>query len=202
MNSGIDAVWKQITAWLRIHSPITAATLRPPAPAQEIHATQDAVGQPLPDDLLRWWGLMDGVDDEHDYRAAFTVPGVYMPLPVARVRQEWASLSRHPDEDCCRPGGQHLRSAGDTTFGYCTALIPICRGLDGAVLAVDLRTGPQHGTVMNWRADTGAHNTPWANISALLTDTAQRLDHYNTAPETPPQPGEPAIRDDGALIWP
>ncbi|OXM43412.1 SMI1/KNR4 family protein [Amycolatopsis alba] len=201
MDSSIDAVWQQIMAWLRIHTPVTAATIRPPAPAEQIKATRNALGMQLPRDLLWWWGLMDGVDDEHDYRTAFAVPGGYMPLTVARVRDEWARLSRYPDDDCCRPGGHHQRAAGDATFGYCSALIPICRGLDGAVLAVDLRTGANHGRIMNWMAQAGAHSIPWVNITAMLTDTAQRLDRYHPAPETPPRPGSPVIGDDGSLIW-
>ncbi|WP_410646388.1 SMI1/KNR4 family protein [Amycolatopsis sp. cmx-4-54] len=201
MNGGIDSAWERITTWLNIHAPVTAATLRPPAPAEDIRATQKAVGQALPDDLLQWWNLMDGVDDQRDYRTAFTFPEVRMPLPVARVREEWASLSRYPDEDCCRTGGHHLRSAGDATFGYCTALIPICRGVDRAILALDLRPGNHHGCVMDWMAQAGAHRTPWASIAAMLTDTAERLDRHRAAAESQTGPGAPAIRDDGAFTW-
>ncbi|WP_410585825.1 SMI1/KNR4 family protein, partial [Amycolatopsis sp. lyj-108] len=167
----------------------------------DIRAVQDAVGRPFPDDLLAWWRLMDGVDDDTDYRTAFTLPGVYMPLSVARVREEWTSLSAYPDQDCCWADGQHQRAAGDATFGFCTALLPVCRALDGAVLALDLRPGTDHGCVMDWMAQAGAHRTTWASISALLTDTAERLDNYPTAVQDPPNPGDPAIRDDGALTW-
>ncbi|EMD26512.1 SMI1/KNR4 family protein [Amycolatopsis azurea] len=200
MDHGIDPAWERIATWLRVHSPVTAATLRPPAPAEEVRATQNALGQPLPAELLRWWSLMDGVDDDRDYRTALTLSSGHMPLSVARVREEWADLGRFPDEDCCRPGGHHLRSAGDVTFGYCTALIPFCRSIDGGVLAVDLRPGPKRGWVMDWFAQQGTHPSDWATIGAMLTDTAQRLDRY-PGPETPPRPGHPAIRDDGALIW-
>ncbi|KFZ76988.1 hypothetical protein ED92_38400 [Amycolatopsis sp. MJM2582] len=196
----VDAAWQRIMAWLHRHTPITAATLRPPAPADDIRAVQDAVGLPFPDDLLAWWRLMDGVDDDADYRTAFTVPGGYMPLSVARVREEWTSLSAYPDQDCCQTDGLHQRAAGDATFGYCTALLPVCRALDGAVLAIDLRPGSQHGCVMDWMAQAGAHRTTWTSVSALLTDTAQRLDSHTTT-ETPPRPGDPTVRDDGALAW-
>ncbi|UMP00087.1 SMI1/KNR4 family protein [Amycolatopsis sp. EV170708-02-1] len=196
----VDAAWERITTWLQSHTPVTAATLRPPAPADDIHAVQDTAGRPFPDDLLVWWRLMDGVDDEADYRTAFTLPGVYMPLSVARVREEWASLSAYPDQDCCRPDGHHRRAAGDATFGYCTALLPVCRAVDGAVLALDLRPGPDHGCVMDWMAQASAHHTSWTSIGGMLTDTAERLDRHTT-PTTPPRPGEPTVRDDGALTW-
>ncbi|MFC3448492.1 SMI1/KNR4 family protein [Amycolatopsis speibonae] len=201
MNGDLDPAWERITAWLRLHSPVTAATLRPPAPAEEVRATQNAIGKPpLPAELLRWWGLTDGVDDDRDHRTALNFPEGHMPLSVARVREEWADLSRFPDEDCCRPGGHHLRSAGDITFGYCTALTPICRGIDGAVLAVDLRPGTERGRLMDWMAEQGTLRATWATIGEMLTDTARRLDQY-TASEIPPRPGAPTIRDDGALMW-
>ncbi|MEV6911221.1 SMI1/KNR4 family protein [Amycolatopsis sp. NPDC051071] len=202
VNGVVDSAWERITAWLRIHTPVSSATLRPPAPADEIRTVQNAVGRPFPDDLLAWWRLMDGVDDDADYRTAFTVPGVYMPLPVARVREEWASLSAYPDQDCCRADGQHQRAAGDATFGFCTALLPVCRAVDGAVLAIDLRPGTDHGCVMDWMAQAGAHRTTWASIGAMLTDTAERLDSHPATAQAPPTPGAPAIRDDGALTWP
>ncbi|MFD6067990.1 SMI1/KNR4 family protein [Amycolatopsis lurida] len=200
VNGDVDSVWERITAWLRVHTPVTAATLRPPASADDVRAVQDAVGRPFPDDLLAWWRLMDGVDDA-DYRTAFTVPGVYMPLTVARVREEWAGLSAYPDQDCCSPDGHHQRAAGDPVLGFCTALLPVCRAVDGAVLAVDLRPGTDHGCVMDWMAQAGAHRPTWAGISAMLTDTAVRLERYTTAPGTRTQSGQVTIRDDGVLTW-
>lgn len=38
-----------------------------------------------------------------------------MPLPEARVREEWASLNAHTDVGCCHLNGNHLRSAGAAT---------------------------------------------------------------------------------------
>ncbi|MFC3456042.1 SMI1/KNR4 family protein [Amycolatopsis speibonae] len=201
MNCSVDATWRRITAWLCTHSPVTAATLQRPARAEDVRAVQHVVGQPLPDDLLAWWGLMNGVDDEFGYRTAFTVPGVYMPLGVTRVQEEWASLSARPDEDCCRPGGLHLRSAGEATIGFCTALIPVCRAVDGAVLAVDLRPGAEQGRVMDWMAEAGSCRTAWTCVGAMLADTAQRLEHHYAAPETPARPGDPTIRENGSLTW-
>ncbi|WP_410649785.1 SMI1/KNR4 family protein [Amycolatopsis sp. cmx-4-54] len=201
MNGGIESAWERITSWLRSHTPVTAATLRPPAPADDHCAVQNAVRRPLPDDLLVWWRLMDGVDDHADYGTAFIFPGAYMPLPVTRVREEWAGLSAYPDQDCCRPDGHHQRAAGDPVLGFCTALLPVCRAVDGAVLAVDLRPGTDHGCVLGWMAQTGAHRAIWPGVGAMLTDTADRLDRHHPAAGVRTGPGAPAIRDDGALTW-
>ncbi|EMD29441.1 hypothetical protein C791_4290 [Amycolatopsis azurea DSM 43854] len=195
----VGPAWQRITTWLHTHTPATAATLRPPAPAAEIHAVQHALGHVLPGDLLEWWSLMDGVNGERDHHTAFTLPGTYFPLPVRQVRQTWASLTEHPAEHCCRRGA-HQHAAGTTTAGFCTALLPICQAHGGAVLAIDLRPGTEHGRVMEWVPRTGARRSIWANIEALLTDTAQRLDQRDSRCGTPPRPGDPVIRD-GALTW-
>ncbi|GAB3742720.1 hypothetical protein GCM10027598_74960 [Amycolatopsis oliviviridis] len=195
----VGPAWQRITAWLRTNTPATAATLRPPAPAADIRAVQHTMGLVLPDDLLEWWQLTDGVDGERDYRAAFTVPGVFLPLPVARVQETWAGLSAYQDESCCHADGGHRQPAGEPTAMFCSALIPICRALDGSVLAVDLRPGARRGHVMDWAAQAGAHCTTWPNVSALLSDTADRLENHD--PTRPAQPGRPFIRDDGVLTW-
>lgn len=200
MNNSVGPAWQRITAWLRTNTPATATTLRPPSTAADIRATEHAMGCILPDDLIEWWRLTDGVDDR-DHRTAFTVPGVYVPLPVARVQEAWASLSSHPDENCCHAEGRHRQSAGEPTARYCTALIPICRALDGAILAVDLRPGTERGHVMDWTAQTGAHRTTWPTVTALLTDTASRLENHNPTNTDAAQPGRPIVRDDGALTW-
>ncbi len=202
MNNSVGPAWQRITAWLRTNTPATATTLRPPAPAADIHATEHAIGRMLPDDLIEWWRLTDGVDDKRDHRTAFTVPRIYIPLPVASVRLAWASLSTRPEENCCHTEGRHhLQPAGEPTARYCTALIPICRALDGAILAVDLRPGTEHGHVMDWTDWTGARRTSWPSVSALLTDIASRLENHKPTNTDSAQPGQPIVRDDGALTW-
>nr|WP_246481625.1 hypothetical protein [Amycolatopsis umgeniensis] len=197
--NGVGPAWQRITAWLRTNTPATAATLRPPAPADDVRAVQRATGQVFPDDLLAWWRLMDGVDDERDHHTAFTVPGVYFPLSVARVRTTWAGLSVHHDVRCCHADGGHRQPAGEPTVLFCTAFIPIFRALDGSVLVVDLRPGAERGRVMDWVAAAGTHRTVWRNVSALLTDIADRLEIHD--PTCAAQPGRPIIREDGVLTW-
>jgi cell wall assembly regulator SMI1 len=181
--------WRRITSWLAQHAPVTAAAIRPTAGAAEIRRTGAAVGRPLPGDLLRWWGLMDGIADA-DYRAGFPIPPFYLPLPVAGVRERFAGLSRFADRDCCAAGGTHATVAGDQSFGFCSATVPICWDLGGDVLVADLRDGERRGGVMAWTAEEGYCDKPWAGTAAMLADIADRLDDVTRTEIV-----------DGALQW-
>jgi hypothetical protein len=46
--------WDQITAWLRSHTPVSAAHLGPPAAEHDIAAVAALLGRPLPADLVEW----------------------------------------------------------------------------------------------------------------------------------------------------
>jgi hypothetical protein len=133
---------------------------------------------------------MDGIGDA-DYRAGFPIPPFYMPLPVAGVRERFTDLSRFADQDCCREGGTHTTAAGEPSFGFCTATVPICWELRGDVLVVDLRDGVRHGCVMDWTAEEGYAETNWAGTAAMLADVADRLDDLM----------QTEIVDSGSLRW-
>jgi cell wall assembly regulator SMI1 len=171
----VEKSWRRIVTWLAEYAPVTAAAIRPSAGAAEVRRTEEAVGRPLPADVLAWWELMDGIDDA-DYRAGFPIATVFMPLPVVRVRERSASLSRFADQSCCGVDGSHVTTAGERLFGFCTATAPICWDLGGDVLVVDLRDGAHHGCVMEWTAEEGYFETAWAGTATMLADIADRLD--------------------------
>jgi cell wall assembly regulator SMI1 len=189
MDLPVAQSWRRITAWLERHAPTTAAALRPPAEAAELLRTENAVGRSLPTDLLDWWRLMDGIADAH-YHKGEPIPPYFLPLPVADVRERFASLSPFAD-DCCRIEGEHTTMAGQTSFGFCTATIPICWNSGGDVLVVDLREGTQRGCIMEWTAEEGYIKTDWAGTGAMLADVADRLN----------DPTRHEIVDDGVLQW-
>jgi cell wall assembly regulator SMI1 len=186
----VEESWRRIITWLARHAPVTAAAIRPSAGAAEARRTEQAVSRPLPADVLAWWGLMDGIGDA-DYRAGFPIPPVYMPLPVAAVRERFFGLTRFADQDCCGVGGAHATTAGEPSFGFCTATVPICWDLGGDVLVVDLRDGARRGCVMAWMAEEGYSETAWADTAAMLADVADRLDDLTRT----------EIVDGGALQW-
>jgi cell wall assembly regulator SMI1 len=186
----VDESWRRITTWLARHAPVTAAAIRPSAGAAEVRRTAEAVGRTLPRDLLGWWGLMDGIADA-DYRAGCPIPPFYAPLPVAGVRERYAGLSRFADRDCCGAGGAHATVAGEPSFGFCTATVPICWDLGGDVLVADLRGGTRHGCVMTWMAEQGYSETAWAGTAAMLADVVDLLDDLT----------QTEIVNGGALQW-
>ncbi|GAB3444446.1 SMI1/KNR4 family protein [Actinophytocola sediminis] len=186
----VQTAWSSITTWLGDQAPTTASAVRAPASEDDIAETRAAIGRDLPDDLIAWWRLADGMDD---YRAGFLIPAVYQPLPVAAVRDEYQRWSRYTDPDCCRSDGTH-RAAGEAGFGFCTATVPICRDLGGDVLLVDLRDGPRHGVILSLMAEDGHHPTRWTTVAAMLEDVAGRL-------HTPGSGYEPDVIEDGVLTW-
>ena len=190
MDIPVEESWRRIITWLARHAPVTAAAIRPPTGAAEVRRTGEGVGRPLPADLLAWWRLMDGIDDAN-YRAGFPIPSCYLPLPVAEVCEWLARLSQFADQDCCGPGKAHATAAGEASFRFCTATIPICRDLGGDVLVIDLRDGARHGCIMSWWAEDGYAETGWTGTAAMLADTADRLD----------DPTRTEIVEGGSLRW-
>lgn len=65
----VTAAWRQLTDWLRVHAPVSSASLLPPATDDEIHAAdallKQHVGYGLPAELAALWRLCGGV--EHQY---------------------------------------------------------------------------------------------------------------------------------------
>jgi hypothetical protein len=81
-------------------------------------------------------------------------------------------------------------AAGEPAFPYCTALVPVCRSIDGGMLCVDTRPGEQYGCLMNWYASEGAYAAEWYSVTHMLTDIADRLGT-----------GAAAANDEGMLTW-
>ncbi|WP_229812201.1 SMI1/KNR4 family protein [Lentzea flava] len=189
----VEQSWQRITAALSSHAPATAREIRPPAPAGDVEALQRLVGLDFPADVLEWWSITDGIDDERDFggnRDGRLVPDGYVPLGVRRAAEEYRRQAELPDQDCCDPGRAHRKSAGDTGFPYCTALLPLCRDSGGGLLCVDLRDGEDRGWIMRWSADEGYFPSDWASVTDVLAEIADRLEQ------------EPVPTEGGALVWP
>ncbi|GAA4529201.1 SMI1/KNR4 family protein [Amycolatopsis samaneae] len=201
MTEPVSRTWQRIVAVLRDHAPATARVIRPPAPAGHLRALRQAVGGELPADLVAWWTVMDGIDDDRDFRAGSVIPGFYIPLGVARAREEYLRQREFPDPGCCGTGGEHRKRAGEVAFPYCTALVPVCRAIDGGLLCVDLRVGKDHGCVMAWYASEGVYAVEWADVATMLAYVAERLDDHALG-RVPDRPESRVVIDDeGLLGW-
>ncbi|MFD5096590.1 SMI1/KNR4 family protein [Amycolatopsis thailandensis] len=201
----MEQAWQRIMALLSEHAPATAREIRPPAPAAQVERLQDRVGIEFPPELRTWWALMDGVDDQRDHgsgnRSGYLIPNNYVPLAVKRAEDEYARQSQYPDQDCCTPDGTHHKQAGENSFPYCTAVLPIGRDIGGGLLCVDLRHGESHGSVMRWYASEGIYDSNWTSVTEILDEIAERLEDYVHDRELPYRERHPVI-DDGELGWP
>ncbi|MFK0251620.1 SMI1/KNR4 family protein [Amycolatopsis azurea] len=201
----MERTWRRIMASLSEHAPATAREIRPPAPAEHVERLRDRVGLELPSELRTWWALMDGVDDQRDHgagnRSAHLIPSDYLPLSVARAEEEYVRQAQYPDPGCCTPEGTHGKQAGEDSFPFCTAVVPIGRVIDGGLLCVDLRPGEYHGCVMEWYASEGIYGSNWRSVTEILDEIAERLANYVHDRELPYGERHPDISD-GVLSWP
>lgn len=201
MTEPVTLAWQRITAVLQEHAPATARAIRAPGPADDIRELERIVGLGLPADLLAWWNVTDGVDDRRDFHAGKLIPDDFIPLSVARAREEYVGNADYPDPNCCTGNGEHRLPAGEPVFPYCTALVPVCRSIDGGLLCVDLRPGQDHDCVMTWCASEGAYDIEWPDLTAMLAYVAERLDDH-ALQRVPDQPeSRVIIDDDGTLNW-
>lgn len=83
VTARVDRAWERIEAWLAVHAPVSAASLRPPADEQTIAETQRAVGARLPAELVASLRRHDGVT--RDSVDTFTLPPFLHPLPAAGI---------------------------------------------------------------------------------------------------------------------
>ncbi|ONF73148.1 SMI1/KNR4 family protein [Amycolatopsis keratiniphila] len=204
MTAPVNQLWQQIMNLLREHAPAAAREIRLPGPADDIRELQRLVGLTLPDDLVGWWTLMDGIVDRYDQRAGDLVPPAFVPLAVRRVREEYQRLSESTatDPTCCGPGQMHQSQAGDDGGPFCTALVPICRDITGTTLCVDLRPGTDHGMIMMMAPGDGFSATHWGSVTEMLGEIAERLDAYASQAELPNGEKHPVVNDEGMLQWP
>jgi cell wall assembly regulator SMI1 len=125
----VDAAWQRIEQWLAVHAPATAATLAGPAPDAEISQTQQAIGVPLPAELVASLRRHDGTTGAR--QDAFTLPPYYDLLSAPEIAGEARSLC------------QVLASVGaDGNVGswWHGQFVPVAE-FDGDSLFLDQRTG-------------------------------------------------------------
>ena len=76
--------WVRIENWLAAHAPIVLDSLNPPAPWEEIAATEKLIGRELPDDVVRSYQRHNGQQGEGG------LFGGELWHDMAGVRNEWS----------------------------------------------------------------------------------------------------------------
>jgi cell wall assembly regulator SMI1 len=170
MTDQVEALWSGIVTWLHREAPATAGQLRPPATEAVIGEATRQLGRSLPDDLLQWWGLADGLAPS---AMDPLIPPLYTPVPVAdalRIRQDWLRLMRsEPEHD--EPG-----EAGSPSHRFHDLFLPIAVDHCGQAMFVDLRDGRWHGCIGVWDHESAWDNAVyWESVTDMLTDIRDGL---------------------------
>jgi cell wall assembly regulator SMI1 len=196
MLPSVDDSWNRIAAWLRDHTPVSAAHLGPPAAKDDIAVVEALLGRPLPADLVAWWGHACGVTGFGEGRLIpprFAPHTVYAALDLRELMLEVA-----PCKDDAEAAALVAEPAGSPCTPYWLPVwLPIAYDGGGCYLFTDLRGGPRHGCIMQWGEYAAATLEPqWPGIGAMLADIAGALHHG-----TDIDGYQPEARDDGTLDW-
>ena len=164
--------WERIVAWLRLHAPLTAAEIRPPAADADIAAAQAAVD--VPAELAGWWRLADGCGGRES--GSGLLPGGYAPFSVAEALDERRAWLRTYDES--RDGHLRREPAGSTgdMFAMLPEFLPLATDGGGWHLLVDLRAGEDRGCVREYDKYDGHQPLIWRGVGEMLADVATALE--------------------------
>nr|MDT0660387.1 SMI1/KNR4 family protein [Micromonospora sp. DSM 115978] len=203
MQPDVDQSWDLILNWLGRHSPAEAALIRPPADPRDIDAAAHAVDTGLPADLVAWWRRADGQDGKGQL-----LPPLYSPYAVRAAlgsRDIWltawnpAAAGPDPDRFAAWVADLDRAPAGTPCQGaWLPSWLPIAGDGGGNDLFVDLRSGPAHGCVREFRRHSGAlDEVLWDSVAAMLAEVAVALRHGV------PVRGDRQIwvYDDGTICW-
>jgi cell wall assembly regulator SMI1 len=175
----VEASVDRIVAWLREHAPATAATLRPPAPAEALDAAEREVGAAFPADLRAWYARTDGMQWIFPW-AGTLIPSFYRPYPLAMAldirRMMLEVAAQFP------PEWPLSAVAGEASQIWQPSFMPIAADTGGVTVFVDLREGPLRGCVLEYDKVSACHGVPaWPSVSAMLAEVAGALVHDRLA---------------------
>jgi cell wall assembly regulator SMI1 len=186
---GVTESWDRIRAWLDQHTPDLLRSVNPPASEEDLLGAEEAVGAALPDDLLAWWRLADGVSG----RTGGLLPTHFDPYPVSQAlesRRIWLEVWYDEETRVIpdMPGwqeyadGRSAAPAGTVSPDiWLPAWLPIAGSGGGQDLFVDLRPGPLRGSVAHFDKVSTAEAGPlWPSVAATLAAVADALEQGST----------------------
>jgi cell wall assembly regulator SMI1 len=198
----VNESWDIIVGWLGRYSPAELALIRPPAAEDDIRDAERSIGAALPDDLVAWWRRADGRAGKGSL-----LPPCYSPYPVRTAldrREVWMTawngvmeqagvdrFARYVAQEDRAPAGSPGKDA------WLPRWLPIAGDGGGNDLFVDLRPGPAHGCVRQFRRDDGAGDTAWwSSVAAMLAEIADALTR-----EVAIHGNRIWVDDDAAISW-
>jgi cell wall assembly regulator SMI1 len=196
----VELAWQEIVAWCRVHAPVTAAALRPAAGDQAILDAERSTGVVWPSELRCWYRMHDGVKwadyDGHFFPSSF-------PLTLQSVVATHRLLLEVWSENIDLAGGATMdelmaEPAGESTFIFIPAYIPIASDAGTETLVMDARAGEFSGAVRGFdkvEADKGPFY--WTSLCEALGDILAALTHGQKTKNS----GWFAKVEDGRLDW-
>jgi len=189
MTSGVTESWDRIRAWLGRHTPEVLRAINPPASEDDLLDAEEAVGAALPDDLLTWWHLADGVSG----RTGGLLPRHFDPYPVAHAlesRRIWLEVW-YDEETRVQPDTPGWQEYADSQSAapagtispdiWLPEWLPIAGSGGGQDLFVDLRPGPSRGSVAHFDKVSTAEQPPlWPSVAGMLGAVADALEQGST----------------------
>jgi cell wall assembly regulator SMI1 len=173
-RDAVAALWGEIITWLRRNAPADAGRLRPPASASMISEVQAVVGFTLPDDLRQWWRQADGAVR---VAAGYLMPWGFAPMSCRAaledraMRLQIAADLAADEEDIDDEETDEYES-----FGFQPHYLPIGHDHCGNCLYVDLRDGPEHGSIKFFdHEDFNPSGFHWHSITEMLTEIRDAL---------------------------
>lgn len=186
--------WDEVLGWCRVNAPATAAVIRGPADEGALTDAQAELGLRLPQELLAWLRLSNGVEPSHE---GLLIPASYAPLGVHQIVEDWKRLTSYSvaAEEVLAATAQ---PAGSDCCWFLPAWIPLAADFCGGYLFVDLRSGPRHGCIGDYDKVEGFFAPPvWDSIGDMLDSVASALSAHpgDTDHDTIP------IVEEGRLTW-
>lgn len=155
----IDAIWKDIEAWLAEHAPDRAAELRPGASDAAIEALEKKIGHKLPADYVASLARHDGAANLSSY--------VYQ--DSKSVAASWEAMRETPTEgrEIDAPEAKVIKPVW-----WNKAWVPFAEDSGGNLLCLDLDPGPKgkKGQVLVFEMSMGPGPEGHASFGEWLAD--------------------------------
>jgi cell wall assembly regulator SMI1 len=169
----MDRVWGRIEAWLAANAPAVAASLNPPAPADELAEAERFLGVQLPDAVRRSYLRHDGQAPR-----AMGMLDCWKWLPLAEVRRTWAGCKDLRDRGVFGEWCSHTNGGVVVSDWWSPGWVPLTRSATGDNHCLDLAPGPQgkYGQVIQFIHNHGARPVVAAGFEEWLAAFADDLE--------------------------
>lgn len=185
----VDVSWQRIERWLAVHAPTDREFLNPPATHEEIEATEQILGFPLPAELAKSLACHNGF---REWTGLFPLESPLSAHEIAATRESLMEIAAGVD-------GFATMQWEDEPWWH-PQWLPWAMTSGGVYSVIDLRPGSGCGR-LGWAGhsaggDFGYEGYCWPNLPTALHAVAEALDCGVSV-----QGEYPYLTADGKLWW-